>query len=109
MRLTALAFVALFATVSAAQEKKAEPKKKPNPALATVVDDPRLPRVLIIGDSISVGYTVPTRELLKGVANVHRIPENSLDTKNGVARVKTWLGVKKWDVIHFNWGLHDIK
>ena len=23
--------------------------------------------------------------------------------------LKTWLGSGRWDVIHFNWGLHDIK
>ena len=36
----------------------------------------KLPRVLLIGDSISIGYTVAVRSLLKGKANVHRIPEN---------------------------------
>ena len=35
-----------------------------------------LPHVLIIGDSISIGYTLPTRELLKGKVNLHRIPTN---------------------------------
>ena len=37
---------------------------------------PGLPRVLLIGDSISIGYTLPVRELLQGKANVHRIPAN---------------------------------
>ncbi|MFQ6098737.1 MAG: SGNH/GDSL hydrolase family protein, partial [Armatimonadota bacterium] len=72
-------------------------------------DDPALPRVLLIGDSISMGYTLPVRALLKGKANVHRIPENGGPTSRGVQRLSEWLGDKPWDVIHFNWGLHDIK
>jgi len=83
--------------------------KKQDPAFAPVKDDPALPRVLLIGDSISIGYTVPTRELLKGKANVHRIPENGGPTINGLKKLDTWLGDGKWDVIHFNWGLHDLK
>jgi len=80
-----------------------------NPAMQPVVDDPRLPRVLLIGDSISIGYTVPVRHLLKGVANVHRIPENGGPTTRGLAKLDEWLGTNQWDVIHFNWGLHDLK
>lgn len=32
-----------------------------DPAFDPVKDDPNLPRVLLIGDSISIGYTVPVR------------------------------------------------
>lgn len=78
-------------------------------SFAKIVDDPALPRVLLIGDSISIGYTAPVRKMLAGKANLHRIPENAADTKNGVAKLEKWLGSGKWDVIHFNWGLHDIK
>src|SRR5437660_9942532 len=81
----------------------------PNPALADVPDEAGLPRVLLIGDSISIGYTVPVRELLKGKANVHRIPTNGGPTTNGIKHLDQWLGEGKWNVIHFNWGLHDIK
>ena len=56
-----------------------------------------------------MGYTLPVRELLKGKANVHRIPENGSSTDTGVRKLKDWLGEGKWDVIHFNWGLHDLK
>ena len=38
----------------------------PNPAYAQVADVPGLPRVLLLGDSISIGYTVPVRERLQG-------------------------------------------
>lgn len=72
-------------------------------------DDPRLPRVLLIGDSISIGYTQPTKSLLAGKANVHRIPTNGGPTTRGLESLDEWLGDGRWDVIHFNWGLHDLK
>jgi lysophospholipase L1-like esterase len=81
----------------------------PNPAYAAVADTPGLARVLILGDSISIGYTVPVRTLLAGKANVHRPADNSGPTTHGVQFVETWLGKEKWDVIHFNFGLHDLK
>ena len=77
--------------------------------MAKVEDVAGLPRVLLIGDSISIGYTVPVRELLKGKANVHRPLTNCGPTTRGVAEIEKWLGDGKWDVIHFNWGLHDLK
>lgn len=74
-----------------------------------VKDDPKLPRVLLIGDSVSRGYTLAVRNALLGKANVHRAPENCGPTLNGVKKMKVWLGDEKWDVIHFNFGIHDRK
>ncbi|WAC18554.1 FAD-dependent oxidoreductase [Luteolibacter sp. SL250] len=91
------------------EEKKPAKAKKEAPAADTVVEDPALPRVLIIGDSISIGYTPGVRELLKGKANVLRIPGNGSSTSHGLANLGKWLGDAKWDVIHFNFGLHDAK
>jgi acyl-CoA thioesterase-1 len=81
----------------------------PHPSLAPVADTAGLPRVLLIGDSISMGYTVPVRKLLAGKANIHRVPENAAFTKHGLTRIDAWLGNGNWDVIHFNFGLHDVK
>ena len=80
-----------------------------SPAFATIQEDPALPRVLLIGDSISVDYTLIVRKALQGKANVLRIPENGGPTSRGVVAIDKWLGDRKWDVIHFNWGLHDVK
>lgn len=74
-----------------------------------VKEDPALPRVLLIGDSISIGYTPEVQKRLAGKANVLRIPVNGGATKRGVEEVSKWLGEKKWDVIYFNFGLHDLK
>ena len=74
-----------------------------------VEDDSKLPRVLLIGDSISRGYTLATRAALAGVANVHRAPENCGPTANGLKKLDVWLGSERWDIIHFNFGIHDRK
>jgi lysophospholipase L1-like esterase len=72
-----------------------------------VGDVPGLPRVLLIGDSVSRGYTQAVRKELNGKANVHRAPENCGPTANGLRKIDVWLGQEKWDVIHFNFGIHD--
>ena len=103
----------LFVTsvVSAQEKAKAKAKKKraPNPAFRKVEDVPGLPQVLLIGDSISIGYTVSVQKLLAGKANVHRAMTNCGPTTRGLQQLDQWLGDKSWDVIHFNWGLHDLK
>jgi len=77
--------------------------------------DPKLPNVLLIGDSISIGYTRLVRKNLRGIANVYRPvnakqtrPANCGDTNRGIQNLNHWLLNKKWAVIHFNWGLHDL-
>ena len=91
-----------------AQDRPSTRPKPPN-AYEPVTDVPGLPRVLLIGDSISEGYTVPVRKLLQGKANVHRIPKNGGPARTALAQIDEWLGTEKWDVIHFNWGLHDLR
>ena len=74
-----------------------------------------LPNVLILGDSISIGYTPFVKEILLNEANIVRPvyddgkPENCEGTTKGVKEINRWIGDTKWDVIHFNFGLHDIK
>ena len=110
LSILALCVAAYAAQTPDADAGKAKAKPKaPNPALAQVEDVPGLPRVLLIGDSISMGYTPGVRDLLKGKANVLHPPENCSSTIVGLKRLDAWLGEKKWDVIHFNFGLHDLK
>ena len=74
-----------------------------------------LPNVLILGDSISIGYTPYVQQILSGVATVVRPlkadgkPENCQGTTNALQHLDRWLGDTEWDVIHFNFGLHDLK
>ncbi|RBP47922.1 lysophospholipase L1-like esterase [Roseimicrobium gellanilyticum] len=107
--LAAAALQVTAAAPAAPASTKEKPKASANPVMDPIKDVPGLPRVLLIGDSISIGYTMPVRKLLEGKANVHRIPTNGGPTKNGIANIDKWLGNGKWDVIHFNWGIHDLK
>ena len=85
------------------------------PGLVFSGSNQNLPNILIIGDSISIGYTPFVREMLKSKANVLRPMladgklENCSGTTKGVENIDRWIGVTKWEVIHFNFGLHDIK
>jgi lysophospholipase L1-like esterase len=88
-----------------------------NEALADAQGEPGLSRVLLLGDSISMGvgssgsyqgYEAPTQNLLKGIANVRGISGDGGNTRFGLLNLRKWLGKEPWDVIHFNWGLHDI-
>jgi lysophospholipase L1-like esterase len=65
--------------------------------------------VLVIGDSISIGYTPVVATLLAGKAEVKHHEGNAAHTNNGVEKLETWLGTEKWRVITFNFGLHDLK
>lgn len=77
-----------------------------------------LPRVLLLGDSISIGYTPFVQKMLDGEAIVIRPTaangkraENCAGTTNGVKHIDRWLKIDggNWDVVHFNFGLHDLK
>ena len=67
-----------------------------------------LPRVLIIGDSVGLGYTPALGELLKGKANLYRARKNAASTLRGLELIDAWIGSENWDVIHFNWGIQDM-
>jgi hypothetical protein len=75
----------------------------------TQVSARSLPKVLILGDSISIGYTPVVKELLKEKADVTRPAVNCQGTTLGVQKVDEWIGDVVWDLIHFNFGLHDLK
>jgi len=67
-----------------------------------------LPRVLIIGDSISRGYTPHVQQMLRGTADVRHHKGNAQHTGTGLKKLDQWIDDKDWDVIHFNWGLWDL-
>lgn len=67
-----------------------------------------LPKVLIIGDSISIGFTPHVVEQLDGKAVVKHHKGNAQHTGTGLKQLDQWIGNTKWDVIHFNWGLWDL-
>jgi len=78
------------------------------PTFALAADPPKQPRVLLIGDSISIGYTPHTTKLLEAKAKVTHHAGNAQDTRNGLKLLQTWLKDGPYEVIHFNWGLWDL-
>ncbi len=78
------------------------------PAAGEVSPQDALPRVLLIGDSISGGYQKEVKRLLNGKAEVVKNEGNAQYTGTGLKKIEAWLGDGKWDVIHFNWGLWDM-
>ena len=79
-------YLALLVTVLASQAtaigqqkgqpKAAAPSRAKQAPFTPVKDKPGLPRVLLLGDSISIGYAVPGQSMLSGKAYVHRAPTN---------------------------------
>lgn len=75
------------------------------------------PRVLLLGDSISIGYTPFVKKILDEEAVVVRpmrnaeAAENCQGTTYGVKHIQRWIDDHggRWNVIHFNFGLHDLK
>lgn len=65
-------------------------------------------KILIIGDSISIGYTPFVKKNLQEKAIVMHNTGNAKFTKNGIENLDSWLGDTKWDIIQFNWGLWDL-
>jgi len=65
-------------------------------------------QVLIIGDSISIGYTPFVEKSVASVAVVAHNPGNGGSTIRGVENIENWIDNQEWDVIVFNFGLHDL-
>ncbi len=68
-----------------------------------------LPRVLLVGDSITHNYQEKVRQLLKGVCYVDYISTSyAIDTKMYNQLVYTFMTDSRYALIHFNHGLHGI-
>lgn len=111
-RIPALLFVLIATSLHGQELKKQESATQESPAhetpKQTLSDVQKLPNVLLIGDSISIGYTPHVKALLKDKAVVKHHPGNAQHTGTGLKKLNKWLGDDKWNVIHFNWGLWDL-
>jgi len=97
-----------------------------------IIDSDRAPRIcrpsptytsanktcLIIGDSVSIGYTSPLTPMMRSSCDLLHAPYSSdggaCDTRYGLQCGEMWLsqslggqGSPRYDVITFNFGLHD--
>lgn len=80
--------------------------------LVTVLSGFSLPdrkaKVLIIGDSISIGYFPFVKQELSDIAEVTHNKGNARYSGYGLEHIREWIGTEKWDVIQMNWGLWDL-
>jgi hypothetical protein len=76
--------------------------------------DPKLGRILFIGDSISGNYDRGFRAALASKFNIYHPPVNCGPAVKGKQEIVNWLGAydqpgRQWDVISFNFGQWDVK
>ncbi|VTT97088.1 dienelactone hydrolase : YtaP OS=Pedosphaera parvula (strain Ellin514) GN=Cflav_PD0665 PE=4 SV=1: Lipase_GDSL_2: Abhydrolase_7 [Gemmataceae bacterium] len=90
----ALSLVLLLPSLTIAQPPKAPPE---------------VPRVLLLGDSIRLGYAPLVAKKLDGIAEIVHHKENGGDTATTFKNLDKWLDGVKPTVVHFNCGLHDLK
>ncbi len=102
----ALLFACLTSLHGADAERGSAEEKKETLTATSVAN---LPNILIVGDSISIGYMKPLQRIFKGKANIVHPKANCESTVVGIANLSQWMGTTSWSVIHFNFGLHDIK
>jgi len=81
-----LGLLLLFSLVSVSSLYAQRPEFQPPEV------DPDLPNVLLIGDSISIGYMLATRKELSGEANVWRPITNCGPSTKGLESLDAWLG-----------------
>ncbi|SOE23695.1 Lysophospholipase L1 [Spirosomataceae bacterium TFI 002] len=75
-------------------------------SLSSSVQD--TPKILIIGDSISIGYTPFVKKHFEGKAEVFHNSGNAQHTGTGLEKIEEWIGDEDWDIIQINWGLWDL-
>lgn len=71
--------------------------------------DPKLPKVVLLGDSIRMGYAPLVAKRLAGVATVISSTANGGDSANLLRHLPEWAIQEKPAVVHFNCGIHDLK
>ena len=66
-------------------------------------------KVIMIGDSIRMGYQSYVQKALADLAEVWTPEINGGDSRNVLAHLNTWLEIAQPDIVHIYCGLHDLK
>ncbi len=70
---------------------------------------PDLPKVVLVGDSIRLGYAATVEKELAGKAVIVSPKANGGDSNNVLKNLDEWVIRQQPDVVHFNCGIHDTK
>src|SRR5215471_4322119 len=100
MRSGVVVLLAVVGLLSASPQGRGQAEPSPGPGL---------PRVVLIGDSIRLGYAPRVAARLEGKAVVISPQENGGDSANVLAHLDEWVLRQKPDIVHLNCGLHDLK
>src|SRR5262249_15205189 len=100
MRSAAAILLAVVCLSSASLQSRGQAEPSPGPGL---------PRIVLVGDSIRLGYAPLVAARLEGKAVVVSSPENGGDSANVLAHLDERVLREKPDVVHLNCGLHDLK
>lgn len=76
---------------------------------ASAAEPEKLPKVVLIGDSIRMSYAPTVAKKLEGKAVIVQSKANGGDSKNVLAKIVELAVAEKPDVVHFNCGIHDTK
>lgn len=76
---------------------------------AAAQDAPALPKVVLVGDSIRLGYAPHVATQLAGKAVVVSPKPNGGDSSNVLKHLEEWVIREQPAIVHFNCGIHDTK
>ena len=65
--------------------------------------------IILIGDSIRMGYQDTVKRLIGDQAEVWGPSENGGNSENVLSHLEEWILARRPDVVHINCGLHDMK
>jgi len=68
-----------------------------------------MPKVILLGDSIRMGYQAVVAAQCAAMAQVWGPQENGGDSRNVLAHLHEWVVDRRADLVHVNCGLHDIR
>lgn len=66
-------------------------------------------KIVLIGDSIRMGYQETVRAELSDVAEIWAPEENGGTSTNILAHLDEWIIARNPDIVHINCGLHDLR
>lgn len=102
------------AVLASAQDTKKPALSPAQEAKKTEFNKTTLPKVLLIGDSISAGYAPDVEKLLRDKAKAVHECDLGIGTAYTVQALENeslekLLAIADWDIIHFNFGLNDFE
>ena len=110
--ITAVLLVLFFSADLTAQQSKTPPREDIEwlDVWMPFTNDSSLPRILLIGNSITRGYYAEVQKILAGKAYVARLATSkSIGDPGLLKEVSLIMGYYKFDIVHFNNGLHGWK